>query len=375
MGLPTASNLTRAILCPCSESLPHFDTIGVYSQAGNAIHAYLADPEHKLPDGEFREACENIDLDALPKGDWAAEVAFAWDYETDAARELGRNLGRKYPETRPTEYIGTADVVGLTEDAAIVLDWKSGYGDLPRENWQLRALALFAARAYGRSAAQVAIVRTWAPDRIRPQSFDALDLAGFASELKAMPMAWSNAPRLVQGDHCTYCPAFASCPAKLALFRQAIDLPTIDETNAAALYVKTEAVAQILGKLRAGLAMYAKEHPITLPNGNIYGPVQKSRESIEPFVALSVLTELHGAIVAQAAMEMKTSKAGIERALAQVAEKGKKASMVREALAAIEAKDGIMVKHSEAIEEHRGTLEQQEAAGRKVLIETADVPF
>ena len=380
MKLATASALSRAIACPGSQSLPHFDTKSEWSGQGDAIHAYLADSAHdlsKVPE-QYREACENIDLAALPKGEWAAEVAFAWDYETDTGRELGRNLKRDYPATKPSEYRGTADVVGVTRDEVVILDYKSGYAKMPRENWQLRLLALAASRAYNRPSARVAIVRTWSLEKFRPLVFDALDLAEFAAQLRAMPAMWAGEPSFVQGDHCEHCPAFASCPAKLALWQTAgVTGPQITEENAAAVYQRADAVAQVLSRVRSGLAIWAKDHPIQLPDGMVYGPVMKEREAVDPFVVQAVLTKLHGPEVAAKAMDLDTSKAAIGRAIATIAPKGKKAKMIDEVLKAVEEQHGIVVTKKESIEEHRmggqasshlGTEEEQLAAGRKVVV-------
>ena len=367
MSLPSASQIARAILCPGSEGLPHADTISDAGEGGAAIHAYLADPTHLLalvPE-MYRDACESIELDKLPKGEWASEVAFAWNHETDEARELGRNLKRRYPQTLDSEYVGTADLVGLTADEVVILDWKSGRSRLPQpsENWQLRALALFAARAYGRQSARVGIVRTWSPERFQTAAFDALDLAGFAAELHEMPDRWAAGGGLVQGDHCGYCPAFEHCPAKLALWATAgIQGPSITPENAQAVYIRAEAVAQILGRVRAGLAMYAKEHPISLPDGMVYGPVVKSTEHVDPFVVQAELTKLHGAKVAELALDMETSKAAIDRAIATIAPKWQKAKLVREAVDAVRAAGGVTVTTKESIAEHKEQHAIEDAA-------------
>ena len=359
MKLPTASGLDRAIACPASVTLPQAPSTGAAAGAGSAIHAYLADPAHDLlsvPD-EHRAACDAVDLSVLPAGaEWGHEVALAWDADTGRARELGRDLGRRYPETAESEYVGTADVIGLTPKGVHVYDYKTGWGALPHpaENRQLRFLALAAARAYGRDSARVALIRLHdGVPRYQWADLDALDLDLTAAELRQARGAWVPGAPINQGDHCTYCPAFDACPAKLALFRQAVDMPAITGENAAAVYVRAEAVAQVLGRVRAALEMRAREHPIELPDGRVYGPVVSERESVDPIVTQATLTRLHGPDVAAKALDLKSSKAAIERAIATVAKRGEKAKLVAAALAEIGAAGGIETKRVETVKEHK----------------------
>ncbi len=358
MTLPTASGLDRAVACPGSVTLPQAPSTGAAAAAGSAIHAYLADPAHDLdavPE-EHREACAAIDLAALPAGaEWAHEVTVAWDPATGRGREVGRDLGRHYPATG--EIFGTADVIGLTPDAVHVYDYKSGWGAVPAptENWQLRFLALAAAEAYGRDTARVGLIHlNGDAPRYRTATFDALDLAATAAELRAALKTWVPGAPIVQGEHCRYCPAFDSCPAKLALFRAAVDIPlAITPENARAVYLRAEAVAQVLGRVRAGLEMYAREHPIPLGDGLVYGPTTTERESVDAAAAQRVLTAIHGAEVAAAAIEAKTSKAAIERAIGAVAPRGQKGKLVAAALRAIATEGGIQVRRTETVREHK----------------------
>ncbi len=359
MSPPTASQLDRAIACPASVTLPQAPSTGAAAGAGHAIHAYLADPAHALdavPE-EHRDACEAIDLAALPAGaQWAHEVTFAWEPVTGHGRELGRDLGRNYTAASETEFVGTADVVGLTSDAVWIWDYKSGFRAVPApaRNWQLRMLAIAATSAYGRTEARVGLIHlNGDTPRFRSAMFDALDLDVAAAELRAAMRTWTPGATPVQGDHCAYCPAFDACPAKLALFRQAVDMPALTDENAAAVYLRCEAVAQVLGRVRGALEMRAKEHPIALPDGTVYGPVVTERESVEARVVQAQLTKLHGPEVAAKALEIKSSKAAIERAIATVAKRGEKAKLVTAALDAIGAADGINTKRTETVKVHR----------------------
>jgi hypothetical protein len=345
--------------CPASQVLPQAPTVTVHASAGRAVHAFLADPAHDLsavPE-EFRDACAELDLSKLPVGaNWAAEVSLAWKMSTDTGRELGRNLQRDYPETDEDEWIGTADVIGLTADAVHVLDFKAGHGAVaePRRNWQLALLALAACRAYGLPRARVGLV--WLRDdgpRFQMADLDELDLGIVASKLRKAPAKWVQGAEPVQGPHCDYCNSFDFCPAKQAIFRAAVEIPEITDENAALVYLRADAVAKVLGRVRAALAVRAKDRPIQLPDGRVYGPVVTERESVDPLVTQAVLTRLHGPEVAQAALKLESSKAGIERAIGAVAPRGKKAALVAEALAAIAEADGIKTNSMETVREHQ----------------------
>jgi hypothetical protein len=164
MRLPTAIELDRAMRCRASLTLPRIDSQGPEAVLGSAKHEWAT--AGKLPeDPELREACEAMDLSSLAirREDFATEVAFAYDLEQDTAEEVGRHIGRAYPKRPGTVMFGTADFVGLTEDAVIVPDLKTGRGWLPKpiEAMQLRFLALAAARAYGRNLARVGWLHPW----------------------------------------------------------------------------------------------------------------------------------------------------------------------------------------------------------------------
>jgi hypothetical protein len=369
--LPSASRIDRAIHCTASVLLPQVDESGPAADRGTAIHRYLATGE--LPeDVELRAACEVFDRATLPTDPalWAANVAFAWDCETDKGRELGRHLNRQYPETAPTEYRGEADVVGMDADGetVAVIDFKSGWSRKTpaHESMQLRMLALGACRAYGRSRARVALCHLrddgsayweWA-------ELDAFELEASGVVLRALAAAIAEGddkPRM--GEWCRYCPAFRACPAQTALIRHmswepaqtAEDiLSQLTPERAALAYQRLQQVREAMKRVDAALHAWAKEHPIQLPNGQVFGPVATTREVVSGDVAYRVLSEKYGQEVALAACEMSASKASIERALKPLAAKtGEKVThLKRAALEALGAAGGLEEKVSVTVREH-----------------------
>lgn len=378
MSLPSPSRLDRVALCLASGVLPQADYIGRAGSRGKAIHAYLA----RVPavgrktalaevPSEYRDDCEAIDIDALPIdiSAFAAEVSFAWDYRTRKARELGRDLDRNYDQGE-TEIAGTADLVGLGDGFVFVPDWKTGR--TPLAEWQLKFYALAAARAYGVSAAKVAIVH---PDggRFQIVDYDSCDLDGIDHELSQLvgrvlaareALLKGEEPPMVLGGHCDYCPAMSRCPAqtKLALAlganpEEAIGarLELTPET-APRIYEKLSAAKRLVAFVEERLQAFATEHPIALEGGRVFGPVESRREYLDGDAAFSVIESLHGAGVARAAVELKATKAGIARALRPIAEESGKTfkSLETEVIEKLRTAGGVRVSVSTSVREHKG---------------------
>lgn len=272
-----------------------------------------------LPDEteqETREMCAALPLDQLPVGG-DLEVALAWDHETDTARVLNGDGHRDYAAARHTEFVGTADYVGIDGGVVVVLDYKTGHRYLgpARESWQLRMLALAAARLAGVDAARVAyfylhedgtVVPAWA-------SFDAFDLADAADELRdlAFVLTESDEATFREGDHCDYCPAWMSCPPKVALAR-AIgngdamrDLASVERQIEAMtavelgeVYIKLERVIDLTERVKDTARRRAAMYDVPLGDGRVLGTVQWPYTVVNAGVAYDVIKERHGAEMA-----------------------------------------------------------------------------
>jgi hypothetical protein len=384
----SASQLQRVAVCPASAVLPRVDSVNAAAARGTALHSYLEavpvvgrdEALASVPD-EYRAACEALDLEALPvcAVRYAAEVAFAFDPATWRARELGRSMGRDYSGARPGEIVGTADVVGLSEDGStlVVADWKTGRSELAKaeRNWQLRFLALAGCRTYGATSAHVALVHIHENGTAHYDSavFDPFDLAVIAHELArlanrvafaARSHASGEPPLATTGEHCKWCPCLPYCPAQTALVRTVVsgdpewvesgwDRPVTPQ-DAARAYEIVKAVKAALARIERNLYTYAAGTPIPLPNGLVLGQVESTREEVDGEVARRVLAELHGQDVADRACEWSTSKAAIERALRPVAAstEQKITHLKKSALAAIAAAGGITRNTTTSVREH-----------------------
>lgn len=386
----TMSRLPIVARCPASWALPHVEEAEASEPAkrGTAIHAFLADvSQHgrdaaldRVPD-EYREACELIDTDRLPTH-LAAEVSFRLNLEKGAARELGRDIGRQYAADRsdwtPACIDGTADLVGIDEeaDAVVVYDYKSGWSpqDAAADHWQIGALALAAARAYDRSNARIGIIRLWETGHVTYDvaTLDAFDLNRIEVDLCAaldrradaiLLIEEGRTPTVTTGRHCRYCPAFFACPAQVGLVRQVAAAPEaldaeiaalLTPENAAKAYHRIVEVQMVLDRVTKQVKALAEQTPIPLGNNRMLGLVEKKRETIVGDVALPVLKEHYGEDVAEAAAEVSITKTRLRDALKGYAQRtgGKIAHLEKEALKLLRANSGVEVSTSRTVAEY-----------------------
>jgi hypothetical protein len=309
----TPSEAQRLAICIGGAVLPRAGRRTAGATAGSVRHRYFervnaVGREAALAEVEepWRSVLEAVNLDGLglADGSLASEVAFAWDWERDTARELGRGTDRDYAEVGDTEIPGTVDAVGLVgEDAVYVGDYKSEFLHVPppRGNLQLRLYALMAARAYGRSRAVVEIVRprrdepAWR-DRAELDAFDLVMVADNARDLAervmAARVAFENGvePRLVTGEHCRYCPSVTHCPEQTTLIRRLAseDGAALEERffdaltpeTAARAWHRVQAAKLLIERLEVALETYALHNPIDLGDGRVYGSTTQNSLSL-----------------------------------------------------------------------------------------------
>ncbi len=147
---------------------------------------------------------------------WRAEVAYAYDPQTNSGRILGYNIGREYEKhgKLPHEIAGSADIGWLSGDTACVDDWKTGRTVGAAAEAQLEWLGLFAARATGAWNAQVRAlhVSDFGVTVAHEAFLDDVALWRIAEQLRAdtdaVADAWPTPSAAC--DNC-YCPARAGC--------------------------------------------------------------------------------------------------------------------------------------------------------------------
>lgn len=370
MSNPTASGLGRVISCPSSEALPHTKSSGSYAAAGTARHTYLENVAamgreaalEQVPD-EHREMCEDIDLEGMPTN-LACEVAFAWDWVTGEARELGRGLARDYSDCTETEIAGTIDTLGVSDDGLYVGDYKGFEYVSARGNPQLLFSAMCAAKVYGKESATLEITNIRGAENLRNRSHvDTFDLADFEVQLRAA-IAMANSiksgqlsPNYNQGDHCKYCPAFDSCPAKTALIRTMVEgEPTaiITEENAADAYAKYIQMKAMMAKVSTAIHAYAKERPIPLPNGREFGAREKlGNEKLDGDIVYEAIRDQLGQDAADIAVQRTATKTGIAKAVKAAKPDGTIKAAQERILATVRHNGGSKRSASVVVDEHK----------------------
>ena len=330
----TASALDRVIKCPGSEALPHIRRNSEDAKAGTWRHWYLENIEDLGEDKalagvpeKYREMCEAIDLEGLPVG-LASEVAFAYNWRTGEARELGRGLHRNYSMCGPDEIPGTIDAVGVSADLLYVGDYKGWALVKARDNAQLLFAALCGTKVFHLASAEMEIINVQGSINWRSKTkVDIFDLGSFADKLKTTMLKVIDLQsgkleleaHISEGDHCRYCPAYDSCPAKtkmLLVMAGGESLPTLNKETARSAYQTFRAMQKLTAIAGARIHAYAEHSPIDLGDGLFYGPHStEGNESIDGDAAYELIRKRLGQTYADKAVTHKATKSGIQLAV------------------------------------------------------------
>jgi len=146
------------------------------------------------------------------------EPMYVWDPKTNAARFVGCQQGRAYPDDAVVG--GTADFVLIGEDIACIIDWKTcqPFADVPEALEQLLLLALLVRKVHPK--VKRFMIATVGIDvrEVRMGTFTsvtAMDLAAMERDisLRLRPIMTQSPPQ--PGAHCYngFCPARKFCPA------------------------------------------------------------------------------------------------------------------------------------------------------------------
>jgi hypothetical protein len=314
-----------------------------YATRGTEVHAFIMRAHEvgrdaalaEIPEEEpHRELCAALPLDELPTGG-DREVALAWNYETDRARMLPRADARDYAAARSTEFVGTADYLGRDgEGGVIVIDWKTGHRYLgpAKQSRQLRMLALAGARLVGFEAARVAyfFLRDDGTYGVSWATFDVMDLAEIADEMRGLAetlnAAEGDSLDVHEGEHCDFCPAFNSCPAKmnlalaigvgtahaeLASIERRVEMMTDDQIGEA--YARLDGFYTVADRVKETIRQRAAMRDVPLPDGRVLGTVQWPWTSVNRDKAIEVITEMHGAAAVDATLPRKATLTAIKK--------------------------------------------------------------
>lgn len=344
----TASALDRLMTCEAAAVLDAVERSSAAGERGTAAHVYLcarhggmskADALAKVPE-EWRDWVASIDVESIPglgTNTAKAEMAFAYDVVAEESEFVGLDIGRAYPERPGAIIYGSVDFVVQWGDTPLeVTDYKSGREVPPPTSWQMKGLALFAARAYGVSAVTATIAQIHEDGTITRESatYDALALdiiAGELAELYARVMvAWEArqaglTPKTTPSDEaCRWCACRSNCPeyttatvAIVPAMRNALSLADIDTAPDDVLaehYDRVQRAKALVAEHEAAIEARAAAKPLQLANGDMLTLAPgEARDKIDDAIAAAVLTQRYGADAALAAASY--SKAGLKRAL------------------------------------------------------------
>lgn len=363
---------------------------------------------------------EALDLDNLPVG-LATEVSFAWNWQTGEARELGRNLPRRpdggvdydHPSIQPPvdwsrEVPITIDVMGVAfatvprEGAygtrGYVGDYKSGHTKYPAPDMfgQTLLAALCVSKVYGCDDVVVELLHihdNGGHHTVR-RTVNEWDLQAFEAELieamrrvstadhEGWPNPYEEQPVPVEGLWCDHCPAFRSCPAKLALVRaipeQLVQLgirpanwvPDADTgstlqltpgaltiRNAAAAWEAIERIEDVLARAKEEICSIAAFEQIPLSDGRVIGRLVTERRGLNGKVAAELLRERLGPAAAEYIEESVTLDA-LRKAVAKHRRPGEKIEtkagdgVYQIALAEVERRGGLEIRVTDAVRPH-----------------------
>lgn len=288
----SASQIERILECPASAALPQTYGTSYAAKNGTDKHEELSNCIDGKPSIYSLESLQ------LPE-QAQAEIAFSWDAVSDEARELGRIPHRQYPDSPFSTLFGTVDVVGNSvlrfanfegneeEHACVdVIDWKHTAEIPSSASWQLKTLAMMAAKARGVKYARTRIghfsktggdAPTFTPWCIHTPD----ELASYATRLKGV---YKHVASLVQrkdpvslhevryGPHCHFCPAYASCPyTKSLLSGPRPEIEAVTQENAREAYLVWQSLRTASQRLEERIKGFAVVAPIELGDDMLYG--------------------------------------------------------------------------------------------------------
>jgi CRISPR/Cas system-associated exonuclease Cas4 (RecB family) len=269
-GLPSASGIHRIAACPGSWRLEKGqpDTTSAESESGTRIHAWLAG-EAKFDtlteeEKEIGQLCETV----------AARVVGRW--ERDVSDSLPSAQIREKRNWFVVDEVrvmsGQADLIVLNGGHALILDYKTGRGEVedPSMNLQLRTLAVLVDQDELESVT-VGIIQPLATSEPKLCRYDRAALAIARQEiLSILSIARNPDAPLIPGERqCKYCRAALVCPARRQEFEK-LALTTIHETgltvsnqDLAALLDKCGTATKLIAQIRAEAYRRAEEDPDT----------------------------------------------------------------------------------------------------------------
>lgn len=415
---PSGSKIHRVWKCQASAVLPQNvdddreERNEPARNRGKDVHAFLEQVKAvgrdaalaTIKDDDVRLICAALDLEKMPVH-LSTEVAYAYNWRTGTARELGRNMGhRNYallPEPPTEDEIPcTLDVVGSAEftlhgnpiHRGFVGEYKTGHTKYPRpgEYGQTLIGALSVRSVLGCDDVTVELTYIDEYGETYPvrDTVDSWSLAVFEEEIRqamaALPDLAATYARGVEipkreGPHCDYCPAFKNCSAKVALVRAvpaelvaltitpdrinadgALDYAPgfVTVRNAAMVYEACERIEEVCRRMRSEVCGLAWSEPVELSDGRVIERYEHRARKVDGKVVAKVLEEKYGREAALEAITIDSSLDAIKRVASAHKQKGEKLEtkkgdgVVDKLLAELERRDGLKTNVTEQCKPH-----------------------
>jgi len=275
----------------------------------------------ELP-SEVQTRMELIDVDATMYVEKGAivQLALAWDPKTGDVIELGRGTARAHRDYSKVPFgsiCGTLDVLTVAGDAVHVRDCKVTTKDLgpPSSALQLLFGAVAAAKLFGKTASTVGWLKV-GEGRVTQQveSLDEFDIDAAGERMRRVVAdVQKKTPKMNEGPHCAYCPGFALCPAKTALFADYqteeldADVEAWSDDQLGKAWDRSGLVIEVAERVRSIVRERVARGELSLPRGRVLRMVEAERRSLDVAGVRKLLPE---------AVEVKesASQASIRRA-------------------------------------------------------------
>ena len=250
-GVPSASGLERVALCPGSwpleQQCPPEEELS-FAAEGTLIHSVLAG---EIP-GDALTADQQWVVDQCRDLEERVVASFGMD---DA--EIEREVRLWFDDPA---FSGKPDAIYRLGGKILCLDYKSGRGAVPSAdgNWQMRALAVLAARHYGATEVLVAIIQPRAKESLTICQYNESSLRQAEQMIAGIvrDSLSTDAPRVPGDKQCRYCRAKSICPeirnealsiiTPEALVAGSVTLPALTGEQLAEILPKCDLAEQVI---------------------------------------------------------------------------------------------------------------------------------
>ena len=323
-----ASALTLAAYCRASEGLNKKHNYGSqFSRVGTAFHEAAKSKvlkeeikmdsirtRYNLTDDEVKDiwiGIGNLQIN-IPEG------ASVWADD----KELSALEG---------DLTGTPDLVIFHDKAMTIVDWKSGWGDVPdiENNYQILAYGLLALKNFivGVETVHLMIVQPKL-NIVKSKVYPMEDVFRFGEDISQIILEAEytpeNTPEYTTGPWCSTCYANMHCPAFTSGLKAlvATDDQTIQTVSAIAKalpYVK--ALGIVTAKVDAAAKAWVDRHgPLALVDGSTYEKVIGEKDKVNPVETWPLLKDKIGVeatlnTISITKGKIKSTCAGIKRGL------------------------------------------------------------